>query len=105
MWRLRTRSRIARCKVRYNREKVLLLEFGYDLDQTGSSRPFGRHAGSRRAAGTTLMRLRGCKAEKYAAADSISASVIGLESSIINGSGSICGRPPRERDFQRQYRR
>jgi hypothetical protein len=29
--RFRARSRIARCEVRYNREKVLLVEIGYDL--------------------------------------------------------------------------
>jgi hypothetical protein len=29
--RFRARSRIARCEVRYNREKVLLVEIGYNL--------------------------------------------------------------------------
>jgi hypothetical protein len=29
--RFRARSRIARCDVRYNREKVLLVEIGYNL--------------------------------------------------------------------------
>lgn len=28
--RFRARSRIARCEVRYNREKVLLVEIGYN---------------------------------------------------------------------------
>ena len=29
--RFRARSRIARCEVRYNRDKVLLVEIGYNL--------------------------------------------------------------------------
>jgi hypothetical protein len=36
----RTRSRIARCEVRYNREKVLLVEIGYNLGHQRA--PFSR---------------------------------------------------------------
>ena len=36
-------SRIARCKVRYNREKVLLIEFGYNLDHQRA--PFSSSGG------------------------------------------------------------
>jgi hypothetical protein len=38
--RFRAPSRIARCEVRYNREKVLLVEIGYNLDHQRA--PFSR---------------------------------------------------------------
>ncbi len=38
--RFRARSRIARCEVRYNREKVLLVEIGYNLGHQRA--PFSR---------------------------------------------------------------
>lgn len=38
--RFRARSRIARCEVRYNREKILLVEVGYNLGHQRA--PFSR---------------------------------------------------------------
>src|SRR5262249_32067162 len=38
--RFRARSRIARCEIRYNREKVLLVEIGYNLGHQRA--PFSR---------------------------------------------------------------
>jgi hypothetical protein len=36
-WLISARSRIARCEVRYNREKVLLVESGYRIIRTDGS--------------------------------------------------------------------